>query len=463
MSQLYYNFSQTNQTSSPVLLDKTEQRLDSILDRPSDWKMSIAKFSLPANEIETFLIGNSDDYKLTYSFNHNNVAATAYNTDSFSQSMYQSSTYKMKSIQDWIENFNRTSLLCQKGLLAAADTTYDNVRSIAISGTSTNLGSVSSVDLNMDFATGVPTNMFVSYITVSLDVRASTGVGNYEIQLIDPNGMSAIITANMIYPDTNILFEDGSIFNQNSTTTLSNSNYQPLEPFIKFATSSTSQTGIWKIRVINKNVSSTPAFTFLYDITTTLYFSPKDGSVQSSFPRIPLSLNLNGENLELMYDDDVPRCSFNIGVTPRLFELLSFPGEHDGTNYILRLPQTQIANSDSLTIVTYPQPLGCAWKLIDITEVQIRSSNLPVMGEVSATSRERIISSIDLSTSDLNNSNYQYFNGAIRDRSYDLVSDVSMDSINISVFIRYRSTNVIRQVYLPAFTTFNLMLKFFKD
>jgi hypothetical protein len=468
MSSIFYSFSQSNQTSSPVLCDKTEQRKDIILNKCSDYSLSIVKFNLPSTEIETFIIDSVTDYVITYSCCLNNSTNTGYITPTASQSMYLSSAQKMKSIQDWIENWNRTSLLCYKNLLDACDATCNNVISLSASGTSTNLGTVSQVDFNFDFTAQIPsTDAFVSYVTLNSNIFNASNTQLYEVHVIDPNGITCIVSSNKKRSSSGaILFEDGSLNAQHNVTDhiLSANNYQPIEPFIKFAQSTASQKGVWKVRVINKNTSSTPAFTFSHSNTLTLYLAPRGGTNQEFFPRLPVALGLDsaGTSLKLNYDDNLPRSSFQIGVSPRLYEVMSFPGTFDGSKYILKLPQTPIANTGSMSFIPYPQPLPCAYKLIDITEVQIRSQDLPVLGEWNVQTKERIVSSIDVSTSDLNNSNYQYVNVQEYYRSYDLVSDLTLDKINIQVFVRYRSTNIVKPVFLPAYTTFNLTLQFKK-
>ncbi len=457
---IYYNFSLTNQSSSRTLLDHNDTRRDSILDKASNYELSIVKFNLPSGEIDTFLINNDTDYAITYSCLANDNTNTNYQIVTFTQPMYQSKVSSMRSIQDFIENYNRSSLLCFKGLLSQLNSYYGNVITKTATGTSSNVGTTASVDLSFDFSTGItPANLFCSYITVTANIYGTATKQNMEFQLIDPNGISCILSAGKQYGNASITYEDGSIYNQNSVTTLTQSSYQPMETMAKFSQSTTTQKGTWKLRVFNKNSSTSPVFNFTYNVSVTISFSPFTTTMY--FPRVSPILNLTDDTISFVYDDNLPRSGFQLGVSGRLYSILTFPGTTvDNLLYTLKLPQTRIANSGTLSLINYPQPLPSAFKMIDLCEVQIRSGNLPVEAEQSALDKQAILSSIDVDVSDLNNSVFQYFNQNPSERAYSLNRTTQLNEINLNVFVRYRSTNVTTPVYLPAYTTFNCLLKF---
>jgi hypothetical protein len=136
----------------------------------------------------------------------------------------------MRSIQDFIENYNRSSLLCYKGLLGSLNALYGNQIQKTASGTSTNLGTVSNVDLSFDFATGISaTNLFVSYITVSANIYGTSSSQNMEFQLVDPNGVACILSSCKKYANATITYEEGSINNQISVDQLTKADYQPMD------------------------------------------------------------------------------------------------------------------------------------------------------------------------------------------------------------------------------------------
>lgn len=455
---VYYNFSQQNNTKDAVRLEQTDSSRQIILDTASDYKVSIVKFNLP-NQIETFIIDNETDYVISYSFTTNTSDASAYVVPIVTQSLYKSSVFKMYSIHDFIENYNRSSLLAFKSLLTAADTYYDNVKSISASGSNATVTDKRDITLSI---TGSAT-MFCSYIKLAANIRGTSNKQNFEIQLIDPNGEKCIVGGGAQYANRTIEYEDGSIFSQNTTNVLVEDNYQPIEPFIKLCGSDTTQTGNWIVRVVNKNANPLTSFNISFSCTLTIYFSPV-ATNQSFFPRIPPSLDLIDDKFVFYLDDNTARTSFQVGLSPKLNQILTFPSVYDPVeqNYSLKLPQNAIQDSGLLKQYLYKQPLPTAFKAIDICEIQIRSNDLPVSGERSVSTSEAIICSIDVDTADLNNSVYQYSNSMLDDRSYHLTSNISLSKLNISVFVRYRSTNAVVPVFLPPFTTFNMLLKFIK-
>ncbi len=114
---IFYNYSLSNDTLNDQLLDSTDNSARPILDKADDYKMAIVKFSLPASSINTFMILD-DSFNLEYGFNTNPIN---YSSVTGAASMYKNSTFVMRSIDDFIENFNRTSLLAYRGLLDSAD------------------------------------------------------------------------------------------------------------------------------------------------------------------------------------------------------------------------------------------------------------------------------------------------------------------------------------------------------
>jgi hypothetical protein len=68
--------------------------------------------------------------------------------------------------------------------------------------------------------------------------------------------------------------------------------------------------------------------------------------------------------------------------------------------------------------------------------------------------------SLDVSASDLNSSVFEFVNNSIASRSYQLISDLPLQQIGVSVFLKYRSTGKVIPAKLPPFTTFQMLLKF---
>ncbi len=66
---VYYNFEIINNSSKVIVANKTDRRLNALLSNPSDYVLSIVKFSLPTEGISSFINPNEGDYTLTYGSN----------------------------------------------------------------------------------------------------------------------------------------------------------------------------------------------------------------------------------------------------------------------------------------------------------------------------------------------------------------------------------------------------------
>ena len=463
---VFYNFALNNNTSERILLDKLETRTTPILVDAGKYDLSIVKFDLPATEIESFVIDDDTSYVITHSCLVNENNGSDYAVVEYSQPMYQSSVNKMYNIQHFMENFGRSSALAFRGLLTALNPYCGNVITKTQTSSSTNLGTVGHFDITFDFSTGItPATLFASYIKLDCNIRGTTTKQNLELVLIDPNGVECIITANKQFTNRMITFEDGSIFNQAGlyNNAFVESDYQPIETLSILTRGQTTQKGNWKLRVFNKNTSDSLAFNVTYDVSLTVYFSPFTSAGQSNIIRAAPTIDFEGGGVRLLYDENLPRCGYQLQLSPKLYEVLGFTGTRNSAGrYSLWLPQTQINDDGEYFQVVYPQPVNSSYKLIDLAEIQIRSANLSGNAEINVTTNEPILSSINVDSTDLDNNIYQFYNTNLNDRAYSLNLGGSLIDVHLAVWVRYRSNNKVRQVYLPPYSTFNCLLKFIK-
>ena len=63
---IYYNYEIINNSSDNLVADKIDRRLSPLLNNPSEYAVSIVKFSLPTEAIKSFIINNSNDYIIKY-------------------------------------------------------------------------------------------------------------------------------------------------------------------------------------------------------------------------------------------------------------------------------------------------------------------------------------------------------------------------------------------------------------
>ena len=143
-----------------------------------------------------------------------------------------------------------------------------------------------------------------------------------------------------------------------------------------------------------------------------------------------------------------------------MYQIMGFKGYKVNNYYLLDIPQTANMEDTTLSIITYQQPSPTAYKLMDISEIVIESSTLPILGEANNIDGAPIIQSINTSSTDINPSIFEFYSNDIESRTYALVSDQPINNVNIQVFVRYSQDNSLRPVLLSPYSRFSMLLKF---
>lgn len=480
---VFYNFQINNSTSSTKLADQTDTRDNPILQKADDYAMSIVKFNLPASDVDSFVIDNSSDYQIQLSSGYlpSGSPPQTYTINKSTLGMKTTAVFPMKSYEDFLENLNRTSLSCYQEYLANFNTEFSNVISTTSFITIANpyTAPTSNNTITMTAPAGY-TNCYLGYISLSLTFKTYTDLQPayqdsddlWEIWLVNPAGDKCLVAGTWKFDKTTAgktyQFEDGAIY---SITSFDNDSgisedtaviYQPQEPFVKFC-DRTNISGNWTLRIHNK--SNDPAHDFQGDLECTLTFDllpecTTNGNQLNVIDTAP-SFDINSDNkLEIIYPETLPLSGGNISFSSKLNDLLGFSSvlRNDGF-YQIKQPQINISKTLKES-VRYTQPITTLYKLTDISEIQIRSSNLPIEAEFDADSNSNIVMSLNTSSTDLNKSVYEFFNSNLVDRSYKLINNQEIRSLNFSVWIKYRSTGAVKQAYLPPHSTFNMLVKF---
>jgi hypothetical protein len=471
----YYNLSLTNSNDTEIDLQITDDTYVPILKKASDYKVSVLKFSFPS-ENPTFIIDNDNDYKLKFSMN--TYLLGSYGSLSQEYSLFKSADFNIGNINDFLENFNRTSILAHRDLLNQLCNRYTSVdmlnNTFPINSMKTvNVNSNYSPEFNfkeftLDFSTGIAVDMMVCSIEADFSFGVVNGDNVFvEIELIDALGNSMTIMSNKrLKKFQRVYFTDGSINSQSTTSILDKTNYQPLEPFSKLIIQADhSQRGNWKLRVHNHHVGLLS--TVQIDANIKVMFSPIYNSPFNTtdlrYPKIAPALHYNQQSktISLLYDEQIHRSAFTIELSKKLYNILPFEGVRQSNgNYVLQIPQEILTNTKIARIISYETTdIFSTYKLIDISTI-ILKTNLPVSGEYSSNTTDRILMSLDVSASDLNSSVFEFVNNSIASRSYQLISDLPLQQIGVSVFLKYRSTGKVIPAKLPPFTTFQMLLKF---
>ena len=468
MSQ-YYNLSLTNSNNTEIDLKITDDTYVPILKKASDYKVSVLKFSFPS-ENPTFIIDNDDDYKMKFSIN--TYIQQAYGTLSQERSLFKSVDFNIGNINDFLENFNRSAILAHRDLLNQLCNTYTSFgvssSSKTVNVTTDYNATTSFQEFILDFSTGIADDLMVCSIEADFSFSVVRGdPALVEIELIDPlNNSMTIMSNKRVVMNQRVYFSDGSINSQSTTNTLDKLNYQPLEPFSKLIIQAdNTQKGNWKLRIYNRSAG---LLSFIgMNANVKLMFSPYTNSpftqVNIRYPKIVPALHYNqqAKTISLLYDEQIHRSAFTIELSKKLYNILPFEGIRQANgNYVLQIPQEILTNAKICRIISYETTdIFSTYKLIDIQTI-ILKTNLPVSGEYSSNTTDRILMSLDVSASDLNSSVFEFVNNSIASRSYQLISDLPLQQIGISVFLKYRSTGTVVQAKLPPFTTFQMLLKF---
>ena len=118
---IYYNFSQFNDSTSNKVVDQTDNRKDPLLNTPDEWKVSLVKMNLPSQGIKAFRNDNTSNYrvKLGIPLTYGLTAATQLFDYSADNSLPLNNEFSYDSYQDTIEAINRTFQKTYREMLEA--------------------------------------------------------------------------------------------------------------------------------------------------------------------------------------------------------------------------------------------------------------------------------------------------------------------------------------------------------
>ena len=481
---IYYSFQINNDQNSTIYADKTDTRLSPLIKNPSEYGVSILKFSLPTEALKSFIVNNSNDYKITIG---SSASLAVINTPTdfinfkASNSLPLSSSYNYITYEDVIEAFNRTSMMTYRDYLNSMSGSYlsffnrlNFAETFNFNVTGPSYVYEKTFAVNSDILTSVDNRL--GYIRLTLNVgftgsESSEYVGSkhpHRLYLISPDGVKCLIYSGF---DTNysnqLVFEDSSLTSTESlsdfTLQLPSGSYQPKESFMKFNTN-TSQFGNWKLRFesLDCNIMGNHDFHLNVAYNMDMWFLPKQYNGNdlgiSQFP--PLLGFAEGSTtlLQLKLHESWFYGNNYLAFSPKLNNILGFQSylASDG-NYRVKLPQVLLSSTmTSNSFINYVQPISTLYKLTNIKAIQLRSNSLPVSGEYSIASGSNIVMSINVSV-DTNKDVYE-FTSTI-ERFYDLIGDTELTDINFSVWVEYNDGSVVK-AQLPPYSQFSMLAKF---
>jgi hypothetical protein len=502
-NSVFYNFALTNDSDIAIPVDKTDTPYTEMLPKASDYGVSVIKFTLP-NEAETFRILDSS-YRVALSAP---IPMNPLSFATFEVPMATRDEFQIKCIADFLENLNRTLIECHNGLIKQISTTL---------GTMTQVNPVPSVSslitadadfratqtVTLNFGSTIPKATRMSFLECGFRISVPNDGLNVTPPyltcfLVSPAGVSITLTANrkLAFGGTSTPFYNFSdeVLLQSTTTFDSLPfNNAPLEPFSKLLTnndSSSSSTGDWRMVFQFTSIYTTPTasstcrrFTLearVNHIASPAYSTGATGVsalTTSRFPYIApaFSFDQSTKSISMIFQDRAPLAGYNVLFSPKLYNIMPFPGKiitvGSVTGYAISIPQSAYtANTnpplpDTLdgtfyksSIYPAPNP-NDSYKLLDIRTVIIKT-NLMTQAEQESTTNQRILMSLDVTGSDYFSNLYQFSSNNINTRTYQILDDLPLTRLGISVFFKYRTTGELVQAYLPPHTTFTILLKF---
>ena len=472
LSSVYHNVELYNPTEFGIPLALNAVGYEEILARASDYKVSVIKFQLP-NKSETFLIENSIDYQIKMS------VATHLGVLSASNSLFTRDFFNIFSINDFVDNVNRTMIKTHSDLaLLYASNCLNTVISSTNVSAAVNLAlSTGPRITTLTFGTAFPTAYHVASLgTVSLtftQTQATKALPLMSVTLVSDRGVRVVLTSRRLFTYGTYNFSDSSILSQIDGDTLTSGLlYQPMEPFNAIQVSNATIGASWTIEIaVVSEIVATNATQFNFLPALQLSLSPIPDRAnhvnQSFFPYVAPAVffDQDSKKVSLIVQDKNVLASFHLKLSPKLFNALPFAGLRDPADgfYTIKFAQSKMINSTNADDFNFssvlPPDQGDIYKMLDISTLIIKT-DMAVSAEKDAVSFDRVLMSLDVSGSDLFSTFYQFVNTNVSTRAYQLISNGPLNSIGISVFYKYRSSGKVVQAVLPPFTTFSMLLKF---
>lgn len=467
-----YNFQITNDSDSPINCEKTELRSDAFIGDCSKYKLQILKFTLPSEEIDSFKVSNTNDFRVKLGSVANNILYEA------SNSIFLNSEHDYKNESDFLDSLNRTFILTYKDYLQSYNTNFSNVKTVnSVFSFSKAIGSgVNFHEQTISIIPTSPNTSKVGYIYLQIKVGFTgfesnpvnnNSPHNHSLFLISPSAKSCLIYANS---DTlfanNLTFEEGSNKSVdellNITVPIPTGTYHPIESFLKFS-DGTNESGNWKLRFVNNCITSTATHEFHLnvDATISVYYLPaKSDAILNVCQKAPyVQLNESNNKLELFVNEQHVLANNYIKLSPKLYSVLGFQGKLDPTDgyYRIKIPQIALSTAQNETI-TVEQPYSTKFKLLDIKQILIKSNSIPIVGEEDFNSKQPILMSLDFTSTTIKD--VLEFQSTQQNRYYEMISNQALDTINFSVWVTYNYSNETYIVQLPPYSKFQMLISF---
>jgi hypothetical protein len=473
----YYNFKIANTSTDEINVEQTDINNNAFLLNSSDWSLSIQKFSLPADSIDSFLINDSSKYAIKMGHMETSLvdATEQLNDLNASYGMPTNDVFNYQTNQDFVEAFNRTSLQCYRNYLynmgTKNHTTVSDTFLLAVDFEQylqVYDKTITVANPQMGFTSGILGGVELT-LTIGNTDPLLRQPRPFRVYLRNPAGVSCLVytCANTDINQT-LTFKDSSLNSLSSKTdemsAFQTGDYQPVESFTKF-NSGTSAWGDWKLHFEDLDVLHHDLYGLFYmDVSYSLTLYTTQGlpyNVTYVSPQFAptLAIDQTSNKLQLLLHQSWFYCPCYIRFSQPLAYVLGFDTYNDGSGwYKLKLPQVLLDNTLSPTsFITYAQEISTVYRLTGIRAIEIRSATIPVDGEYDSQSNSPIIMSVDVNV-DAAKDRYEYASTS-ENRFYDLIGDGPLKNINFSVWIIYENgAQVLAKI--PPSSSFTMLAKF---
>lgn len=465
---VYYNFTIRNDTANEVFCEQRDVSSQPWLTKANDYSCSVLKFNLPLESIQSYIINsdNQNEYKIKVS-SYAAVANKTFKEFYGEESLPTNSQFSYLNSESMIEAINRTSISSHEKYYASFNTDFNNVKTVG--GTFTfSEGTNKYHEETINITPNAGNSDRIGYIQVKLNVGyAGTEVSPNENEihphtcyLVTPGGKEVLLYANSLTNINNqMVFEEksyDSIDKVQKNIEIPANVYHTREPMVALFADDVSYSGNWKLKFVTNQFQPVSVHPFHLDgsYEINVYYCPSDLKIQ----RVPTVVRVLNDKIEALFHEQAYLGNNQFKLSSRLNNMLQFESTYDTVDNYYRViyPQANLSNTFN-SYVVLQQPVSSVFRLINISQLQIRSNNLPFNGERDSSSKDRILLSIDYTLTEKESVS---FLNEIEKRIADLTGSDDLYSLQLSVWVVYNDLPQPVLIRLPPYSTFTALLQF---
>jgi len=465
---VYYNFTIRNNTENEVFCEQRDTSSEPWLSKANDYSVSILKFNLPLESLQSYIINddNQDEYKIKMS-SYAAVADKTFKEFSGDEKLPQNKDFQYLNSESMIEAINRTSISAHEKYYKSFDSDFSNVKTVSSSYTFSE-GTNKYHEQTINITPNSGNSDRIGYLKIKLNVGfAGTEVSPNENEIhphtcyiITPLGKEILLYANSLTDINNeMIFEEKaykSIDTVNKNIPIPSGTYHTRQPMVSLFANDVSYSGDWKVKFVTNQYQpvSVHPFHLTVNYEISVYYSPSDLKIA----RVPSVIRVVNDKIEALFHEQAYLGNNQFKLSSRLNNILQFESILDTTDGYYRViyPQANLSNTLNEYIVVQ-QPVSSVFRLINLSQLQIRSNNLPFNGERDYLTKDKVLLSIDYTEDEKQSVS---FINQIEKRITDLTGSIDLYELQLSVWCVYNDIERPVLIKLPPYSTFSCLLQF---